>query len=279
MTNEAPVAVISGCGKPDGMGAAIARRLAAEGRTVVVTDREPRGVVNAGQTADQDRGLDELVAEIRDAGGTAEAMLGDVGSPEDVERILAGVQERYGRLDILVNNAAAPQGADRVDVVDVPLEAWDLQLRVNLTGAFLMARAAVPLMRERRYGRIVTISSMAGVEAAGRSTAYSASKAGVLGMTRALAMDVAGWGITANAICPGLVATSRSMLGRTGEDRTEAMTRMSERIAVGRVGTPEDIAHVVAFFAHEASGYVTAQTIGVDGGGFSPYAVGRPTER
>lgn len=280
-TATAPVALITGCGKPDGMGAAIARRLAAVGRTVVVTDRAPSGVLNLGDSpvggaVTDEGGIDSLVAEIERGGGRAEACIGDVGDPADVERIVSGVASRFGRLDILVNNAAAPQGADRADIADVPLDAWERQLRVNLTGAFLMSQAAVDLMRPRRYGRIVMISSMAAMDAAGRSTAYSASKAGVLGLMRSLAMDVAGWGVTVNAVCPGLVDTSRSMLGRRGEDRETAMRAQAARIAVGRVGTPHDVAHAVTFLSDEASGYITAQTLVLDGGGFSPFAVGRP---
>ncbi|QEW03206.1 SDR family NAD(P)-dependent oxidoreductase [Microbacterium lushaniae] len=276
--SSAPVALVTGCAKPDGMGAAIARRLAAEGRAVVVTDRSSGGIPNDGDVAAErpEDSLGELAAEIAAAGGSAASLLCDIGDEASVANTLEEVDRRFGRLDILVNNAAAPQGADRADILDVPLDAWETQLRVNLTGSFLMVRGAVALMRPRRYGRIVNISSMAALEAAGRSTAYSASKAGVLGLTRSLAMDVAGWGITVNAVCPGLVATSRSMLGRRGEDRHAAMRARGERIAVGRVGTTGDIAHVVAFLAHEDSGYLTGQAIAVDGGGMSPYTVGRP---
>ncbi len=128
-----------------------------------------------------------------------------------------------GRLDILVNNAAAPQGADREDVEVVPIAVWDRIIAVNLRGTYLMSRAAVGAMRRQRYGRIVNIASMAGIDALPHSTAYSASKAGVLGFTRALAMDVGGWGITVNAVCPGLVWTSRGLLGVSTPDDQEVM--------------------------------------------------------
>jgi len=270
------VSMVTGCGKADGMGAAIARALAARGDAVVVTDRLPGGVRNAGDSEVASGGLDALVAEIAAAGGGALALLGDIGDAEDVERMHEAALERFGRLDVLVNNAGAPQGADRVDVADVPREAWDEQIRVNLTGAFLMSQAAVRRMRPRRYGRIVNVSSMAGIDRAGRAAAYSASKAGILGLTRSLAMDAAGWGITVNAVCPGLVATSRMMLNKRGMDRAEAVSAQGARIAVGRVGTPEDIAHAVAFLSDERSGYITAQTLCVDGGGMDQLGVGRP---
>jgi len=270
------VSLVTGCGKPDGMGASIARALAARGDAVVVTDREPAGVRNAGDAVSGSGGVDALVAEIAAAGGTALALLGDIGEADDVERIHAAAFERFGRLDVLVNNAGAPQGADRVDVAEVPFEAWSEQIRVNLTGAFLMSQAAIRRMRPQRYGRIVNISSMAGLDSAGRAAAYSASKAGILGLTRSLAMDVAGWGITVNAVCPGLVATSRMMLNKRGADRAATMSAQGARIAVGRVGTPEDIANAVAFLSDERSGYITAQTLCVDGGGIDQLGVGRP---
>lgn len=279
MSAPRSVALVTGCGKSDGIGAAIARRLAHEGRIVVVTDRDPLGVANVGESApsaNTSSGLDDLVAVIERAGGTAVGLLADIADPGAVSSLMSDVHERFGRLDILVNNAAAPQGADRADISEVPLDDWNVQMRVNLTGTFLMSQAAVELMRPQRSGRIIMISSMAALDAAGKSTAYSASKAGVLGFVRSLAMDVAGWGITVNAICPGLVGTSRAMLGRHSEEREAAMQVQAARIPVGRVGVPDDIAHVAAFLAQEASGYITAQAIAVDGGGLSPFPLSRP---
>jgi 3-oxoacyl-[acyl-carrier protein] reductase len=185
----------------------------------------------------------------------------------------------YGRLDVLVNNAAAPQGPDRADIESVPFELWDRLIRVNLTGTYLMCRAAVPVMRKQRYGRIVSISSMAGLSAAPLSTAYSASKAGVIGLTRALAMDVATWGITVNAICPGLVGTSRAIIDPNPDLDVEAtLAARGARVPVGRVGLPTDIAAAVAYLASEDAGYVTAQTLVLDGGGFSPFPLPRPEQ-
>lgn len=278
-SQTARVALITGCGKPDGMGAAIARTLAARGDIVVVTDRHPTGVENVGDTPSASgSGLDDLVAELADSGAQALALLGDIGAADDVARMFAEVDAAFGRLDILVNNAAAPQGADRADVAEVPFEAWQEQLRVTLDGSFRMSQAAIQRMRPARYGRIVNVSSMAGIDAAGRSTAYSAAKAGILGLTRSLAIDVAGWGITVNAVCPGLVATSRSMLGRRGADRDEAMRQMAARIPVGRVGVPDDVAHAVEFLSHERSGYITAQSLPIDGGGIDRLGIGRPPQ-
>ncbi len=184
------VALITGCGKPDGMGRAIARMLAASGIAVVVTDKLPAGVPNrrqelVGVSLDGWRGVESLTEEITAAGGEASWLLGDVGDEADASRLVGEAETRHGRLDILVNNAGAPQGLDRQDIEDVPIEAWDSVLRINVRGTYLMSRFAVPVMRRQRYGRIVNIASMAGVVAVPRSTAYSASKAAVLGFTRA----------------------------------------------------------------------------------------------
>jgi 3-oxoacyl-[acyl-carrier protein] reductase len=273
------VALVTGCGKPDGMGQAIARRLAGQGMAVVVTDLRPAGVPNAAQ---QERsagwgGVDALVAGIAAAGGTASASLGDVSDPADAARMVGEAVQRYGRLDVLVNNAAAPQGPDRADVADVPLEVFDRVIAVNLRGPWLMSQAAVPVMRGQRSGRIVNISSMAGLTAAPFSGAYSASKAGVIGLTRALAMDLGPWGITVNALCPGLVGTSRAFLRATPEtDEAALLEQRGRSIPVGRVGLPEDVAAAVAFLASPEAGYITGQALPIDGGGLTPFPLAHP---
>jgi len=275
MLMSSRVSLITGCGKPNGIGAAVARALAERGDTVVVTDRVPTGVPNVGD-ATNETGLDELVAEIEAAGGRALALLGDVGDRADVARVFSRIDSELGRIDVLVNNAGAPQGADRADVAEVSLDAWNEQIRITLTGTFLMSQAAIARMRPNRYGRIVNISSMAAIDRAGKSAAYSAAKAGILGMTRSLAMDVGGWGITVNAVCPGMVATSRMMLNKRDADWEETLQRQAARLTVGRPGMPEDIANAVRFLSDEATGYVTAQHLNVDGGGMDQMAVGRP---
>ena len=272
------VALITGCGKRDGMGRAIANTLAASGVAVVVTDKQPAGVLNRRQEVlgvadDGWRGVDSLVEEINSSGGSAVSLLGDISVAEDARGMVDEAAAWRGRLDILVNGAAAPQGLDRQDIEDVPIEVWDFVISVNLRGTYLMSRFAVPHMRAQRWGRIINISSQAGQVAAAMSTAYSASKAGVLGFTRALSADVAPWGITANAIAPGMVATSRSMLSLDPTIDVDAeVKRRGSMLAVGRPGYPEDIAAVVAYLASEASGYMTGQTLVLDGGGSAPFA-------
>jgi 3-oxoacyl-[acyl-carrier protein] reductase len=277
------VALVTGCGKRDGSGQCIARTLASSGVTVVVSDRVPTGVLNRRQevvgVGEQGswRGVESLAEEITASGAVASPVLGDIGDENDAARMVGEAVARYGRLDILVNNAAAPQGADRADIAEVPIEVWDEVLRVNLRGTYLMSRAAVPVMREGRWGRIINVSSMAGVTGAPRSTAYSASKAGILGFTRALSMDVAPWGITVNAICPGAVGTSRAILSEDPElDVPAALERMGQSMAVGRVGRPDDLAAAVAYLASDGSSYMTGQMLVLDGGGRLAFPGPRP---
>ncbi|HEV2302556.1 MAG TPA: SDR family NAD(P)-dependent oxidoreductase, partial [Stellaceae bacterium] len=165
MAHAGRVALVTGCGKPIGIGNSTARALAAAGVTVVAADVTAQGVINEHNVeADMDAswaGVDSLVAQIESAGGRAAAVLGDVGVEADAKRMVEEVLLRYGRLDILVNNAGAPQGADRNEIEDVPVEAWDRTMAVNARGAFLMSRAAVPAMRKAGWGRIVSVSSKA----------------------------------------------------------------------------------------------------------------------
>ena len=138
-------------------------------------------------------------------------MLGDVSQEADANRMVAEVLARYGRLDILVNNAGAPQGADRNEIENVPVDAWDLTMGVNAKGAFLMSRAAVPAMRKAKWGRIVSVSSKAAFRPGKRRATYAASKAAIVGFTKSLALDLAPFGITVNAVCPGPIRTSRAI--------------------------------------------------------------------
>ncbi len=301
----ARAALVTGCGKRDGMGRAIARTLAASGAAVLVCDKEPAGVLNRRQevigaaggadgagTAGEAggaggagtaggaggwQGVTSLVEEITADGGTASAALGDIGDEGDAQRMVGEAVARYGRLDILVNNAAAPQGLDRRDIAEVPVDVWDHVVRVNLRGTFLMSRFAVPVMRGQRSGRIVNVASMAGVVAAPRSAAYSASKAAIIGLTRSMALDVAPWGITVNAICPGLVGTSRAILSEDPDlDVPAELARRAGNIPVGRVGRPEDIAAAVAYLVGAGAGYMTGQILVLDGGGLSAFPLARP---
>jgi len=273
MPHSARVALITGCGKPVGIGSSTARTLAAKGMTVVVSDVRPAGVANEFNAAeDTDAnwgGVDTLVEQIAKNGGTASAVLGDVSVEADANRMVQEVLARYGRLDILVNNAGAPQGADRNEIEDVPVAAWDLTMGVNAKGAFLMSRAAVPAMRKAKWGRIVSVSSKAAFRPGARRATYAASKAAIVGFTKSLALDLAPFGITVNAVCPGPIRTSRAISTNRreyGDDLETGFRERAKAIPVGRFGEPDEIASMIAYLASEEAAFVTGQAIGVDGG-------------
>jgi len=272
------VALITGCGKEIGIGSAIARALAAQGATIVVSDVAPAGVQNdnAIQRETQWRGVETLVEQIKSGGGTASWVTGDVSSEADAQRMVDETLKAHGRLDILVNNAGAPHGKDRGELETISLDAWEKVMAVNIRGVFLMSRAAIVPMKAQKWGRIISMSSVAGLYALPHRAAYCASKAAVIGFTRSVAYDVASLGITVNAICPGSIRTDRaiSTTMRAGwKDVDAGLAERAKTFPAKRHGLPEEVAGAVAFLASDAGGYTTGQALAIDGGGLPPSSV------
>ena len=238
------VAIVTGGGR--GIGRAIALRLAEAGATVVVND------VGNPEPANN------VVAEIKAKGRQSLAVMADISIKTDVERMVEAAKDTYGRVDILVNNAGITRDQLLLRMSD---EEWDKVLGVNLRGAFLCSRAVVRHMIKQRWGRIISIASIVGVLGNPGQANYSASKAGIIGLTRTLAKEVGSRQITVNAVAPGFIDTE--MTQRLEESWKE---EMKKRIPLGFVGSPQDVAQAVAFLASEDARYITGQVLNVDGG-------------
>jgi len=241
------VALVTGASR--GIGRAIALALARQGAYVFVNYRKDR------------RGAEEAVARLREAGGNGEAARADVRRPGEVARLFARVRRRCGRLDILVSNAGVAPRAPGVERVSPA--AWRDTLATNLTGAFLCTRAAAPLMRRQRFGRIIYIGSLAGLRGGTIGPHYAASKAGLMGLMQWTFREVARYRTTVNVVAPAFVITALT----AGAYRTAAARAlMAARVPVGRPCTPEEVAAVVAFLAGPDAGYITGEWITMAGG-------------
>ncbi len=269
------VALVTGCAGERGVGRAIAQRLAADGADLVLTDIASGGTrVVPSKPASGWGGLDAVAEEVRALGRQALPALLDVRSAVQIEAVLAQTLQAFGRLDILVNNAAAPPGADRVPVVQLSEAAWEAVLEINLKGSFLCAKAAAQVMlRQEIRGRIINIGSDNSKVGQPNLAAYCASKFGLVGFAQALAMELAPAGITVNTICPGPMDTERvDYFGRRKDgsydepQRRERIERLMAAVPIGRLATPSDVAAVAAFLASEAAAAITGQAINVDGG-------------
>ena len=236
------VAVVTGASR--GIGRAVARELATTGARVVAGAR--------------DQHADAVAAEITAGGGTAHAVSVDVMDSASVRRMIGTALDRFGRVDILVNNAGIAR--DQL-LVRMKRNEWDAVLATNLTAAFTCAQAALRPMLKQRFGRIINISSVVGQMGNAGQANYAASKAGVIGMTKSLAREVASRGITVNVVAPGMIDTemTRAVMQASRE-------AWASEIPLGRLGTPEEVAAAVGFLASDKAAYITGQVVGVNGG-------------
>jgi 3-oxoacyl-[acyl-carrier protein] reductase len=237
------VAIVTGGTR--GIGLACATRLAADGAAVVVSGRDARR-------------LESAVAALEGQGADVVGVVADVAKREDIERMTDGARERFGRIDVLVNNAGMTRDALLLRMKD---DDWDRVLDVNLRGAFLMTRAVAKTMVRQKSGRVINITSTAGAMGNAGQVNYSAAKAGLIGFTKAAARELSHWSILVNAVAPGLIDTDMAAaIPQAARDTLLA------QVPLGRMGTAREVAEVVGFLAGDGAAYVTGQVFHVNGG-------------
>jgi len=275
---DGKVALVTGAGSKRGMGHAVAVRLAKGGANVIVVDKDavPKSIWPGDENWG---GLEEVVSEIKSAGGEALAVVADISSSEAVNDIVAKALERFGKIDILVQ-CVGIRGPMGTPIVELDEEVWRKILDVNLTGPFLITKAVAKTMIPDGEGKkIVLISSLAGSRGYTGSAGYCASKHGVIGLAKTLALELAQYRINVNVISPGAFDTNlrdESIAARAKaegvsvadliEKQTAMQSQMSSRIPLGRMGTPDDIADLVLFLVSDQSSYITGEEFRISGG-------------
>jgi len=251
MRLQGKVSIITGAGS--GLGKEIALLFAREGSKVVIAELQEE----SGQATAQ---------QIQRKGGSALFLRTDITQASDVERMVEEALQAYGRIDVLVNNAGI--NPSRTPVHETPEEAWDQTLAVNLKGAFLCSKYVLPVMMKQKGGSILHISSIVGAMGCSDRAAYAASKGGLIGLGRSMAVDYAPYGIRVNTINPGFIETdlTRIYFGRLREQDPKKLERIIGHHPLGRLGKPEDVAYAALFLASDESPWITGLDMGVDGG-------------
>ncbi len=241
---EGKVSLVTGASR--GIGRAIALKLSSLGTKVAVND------------ISKEFGADDVVNTIISQGGEAFAVEADVKDSEAVKAMVQEITDRWGKIDILVNNAGINRDTLLLKMSD---EAWDDVINTNLRGAFTCTKFALRSMMSQRWGRVISMASIAGIIGNIGQANYAASKGGIIAFTKSVAREVGSLGITANAIAPGFIVTG--MTDKLPQERKDLILKM---ISLQRFGKPEDVAELVAFLASDRAGYITGQVIGIDGG-------------
>jgi meso-butanediol dehydrogenase/(S,S)-butanediol dehydrogenase/diacetyl reductase len=269
---EGKVAVITGAGRPKGLGEAMAKRLASEGVKVIITDiGSPNGEHMPTEAIGTLSEMEQIVAEINALGGEASCITCNVLNADEVEAAAAFAIKTYGALDIWVNNAGI--GYLMKSILDMPVAEWDTVLGVNLRGVFCGVKyASAAMVQQGRGGRIINIGSQASKSAFINASAYTTSKHGIVGLTRSAALELGQHKINVNAICPNHVTTGLGAWQNdhfsdlTGKGFDKYMAEMRQRIPLGRPGQQEDIAKACAFLCSDQASYITGECLNVSGG-------------
>jgi 3-oxoacyl-[acyl-carrier protein] reductase len=244
MKLKGKIALVTGSSR--GIGKSIAGKLAESGATVIIN-----GTSNPAR-------IEQVTSELKSKGYECLGIMADISTKDGITHLVNTVMETYGSIDILVNNAGITR--DNL-VIKMSEEEWDDVIRINLTSVFLCTKASIRSMIKKRWGRIINISSIIGLSGNAGQANYAASKAGIIGFTKAMAKEVGSRGITVNALAPGFIETDMTHQMDSGlAEKIKTMT------ALGRYGTPDDVAEAVAFLASDQAGYITGQVIGIDGG-------------
>ena len=275
---EGKVALVTGSGGMRGVGRATALKLARQGADIVLTDvHREVGDLPPAEVRTEWRGIDSVAEEVSGLGRRCLPVYCDLGHIDQIEQMVGQAMDYFGRIDILVNNARAIIGRDKVPVTELDPEVWDHFLAINTTAVFLCTQfVGREMVRQGNGGRIINIASNAGKQASAMGAAYSASKFAVLGLTQASALDLAQYNITVNAVCPGPIDSGRLSYWERDraqdrgisleEFRGQIVEEAGQRTPLGRVAEAEDVANMVAFLASDDASFITGQSYNVNGG-------------
>ncbi|MYC08315.1 MAG: SDR family oxidoreductase [Chloroflexi bacterium] len=260
---DGKVAIVTGAGRLRGIGRAAAVELARMGADVVVTgtgrspDRYPDDEKAVGW-----RDVESTADQVREQGTRALTLTVDVSSADDVQMMIDRTVEEFGRLDVLINNAAFARGPDRVPILDLPQDIFQRVVDIKITGTYLCTKAAIPHMIDAGGGKIVNISSTAGKRGSANTLAYNASNFALVGMTQSMARELGQYGINVNCVCPGAVDTHRM----DDIDRETRWVEMANTTPIGRNGTDDEVGDFVAYLCSNAASWIHGQSININGG-------------